>query len=53
MDTDNKCWTPGCGKKAAMVCPTCKQMDLDPSYFCNQDCFKKNWAIHKLVHISR
>ena len=36
-----------------MVCPTRKQMDLDPSFFCSQDCFKKTWAVHKLVHISR
>lgn len=49
----SKCWTPGCGKSAAMVCPTCKQMDLDASYFCSQDCFKKSWPVHKLVHISR
>jgi hypothetical protein len=28
-------------------------MDLDPSYFCSQDCFKKTWPVHKLVHISR
>ena len=30
------CWTPGCGKGAKMQCPTCKQMDLDPAYFCSQ-----------------
>jgi methionyl aminopeptidase len=50
---ENKCWTPGCGKKATMICPTCKSMDLDPTYFCSQDCFKKIWTIHKLVHIPR
>jgi len=53
MEGDNKCWTPGCGKKATMLCPVCKQMDLEPSFFCNQDCFKKNWGLHKLVHIPR
>ena len=53
MEGDNKCWTPGCGKKATMICPVCKQMDLEPSYFCSQDCFKKNWGLHKLVHIPR
>lgn len=36
-----------------MVCPVCKQMDLELSYFCSQDCFKKNWGLHKLVHIPR
>lgn len=36
-----------------MMCPVCKQMDLDPSFFCNQACFKANWAVHKLCHISR
>lgn len=53
MEGDNKCWTPGCGKKATMLCPVCKQMDLEPSFFCSQDCFKKNWGLHKLVHIPR
>jgi methionyl aminopeptidase len=53
MEGDNKCWTPGCGKKATMLCPICKQMDLDASYFCDQECFKKNWPLHKLIHVSR
>lgn len=53
MEGDFKCWTPGCGKKATMVCPICKQMDLDPSHFCSQDCFKKTWGVHKLIHVSR
>lgn len=28
-------------------------MDLDPSFFCSQDCFKNSWPVHKLVHISK
>lgn len=53
MDPESKCWTPGCGKPAKMVCPVCKQMDLTPSFFCSQECFKSSWVVHKLCHISK
>ncbi|KAL4476473.1 hypothetical protein ABPG74_010206 [Tetrahymena malaccensis] len=44
------CSTIGCGKPASMHCPTCVKLGLAPSYFCNQDCFKTFWPIHKLFH---
>lgn len=34
-----------------MLCPTCKKLDLPISFFCNSDCFKKNWPTHKLKHV--
>ncbi|KAI5461943.1 methionine aminopeptidase 1 [Mariannaea sp. PMI_226] len=34
---------------AALQCPTCLKMGID-SYFCSQDCFKKNWTEHKTLH---
>eukprot|EP00760_Papus_ankaliazontas_P008503 PhM_4_TR13855/c0_g1_i1/m.26385/K01265/map; methionyl aminopeptidase len=41
----------GCGAaEAPMVCPTCKQLGLTPSYFCKQDCFKASWKTHKAKH---
>ncbi|KEG12427.1 putative methionine aminopeptidase, putative,metallo-peptidase, Clan MG, Family M24 [Trypanosoma grayi] len=41
----------GCGLlEAAMQCPTCKKLDLPPSFFCTQTCFKEHWAEHKLKH---
>ena len=53
MEGEAKCWTPGCGKKATMQCPVCKQMDLEPSFFCSQNCFKASWPVHKLCHVSK
>ncbi len=35
-----------------MKCPTCTKLALDPSFFCNQECFKINWSKHKLKHLS-
>jgi len=43
------CW--GCGAEdPKMQCPVCKKLGLPPSFFCTQECFKKNWARHKLEH---
>lgn len=40
-----------CGQEAKMQCPTCIKLSLsEGSFFCSQDCFKKNWPTHKLVH---
>lgn len=39
-----------CGKPAKMQCPTCLKLNAVPTYFCDQECFKKNWAKHVLVH---
>ena len=35
---------------ATMQCPTCKKLNLPPSYFCAQECFKSAWPQHKLKH---
>ena len=41
----------GCGAVAkCMQCPTCLKKGLSASYFCTQDCFKKNWGEHKHAH---
>jgi hypothetical protein len=44
------CATPGCGKPAKMACPTCKKLDLPPSFFRTQECFKSVWGQHKAKH---
>lgn len=33
-----------------MQCPTCKKLNLPPSYFCQQECFKRSWSVHKAKH---
>ena len=50
MDTSFICSTQGCGKPASMACPTCIKLGLPPSRFCDQECFKGNWNIHKELH---
>eukprot|EP00122_Pirum_gemmata_P017712 Pgem_evm1s16595 len=40
-----------CGKPATMQCPTCIKYKMEPSFFCAQDCFKKNWVTHKKIHV--
>ncbi|KAI7857068.1 peptidase M24, structural domain-containing protein [Circinella umbellata] len=44
------CQTVGCGKPAKLQCPTCLKLKIEGSFFCSQDCFKKNWGTHKAVH---
>ncbi|ORX58315.1 methionyl aminopeptidase 1 [Hesseltinella vesiculosa] len=44
------CQSLGCGKPAKLQCPTCLKLKIDGSYFCSQECFKQNWAVHKSVH---
>ena len=45
------CSTPGCGKPAAMSCPTCKELGaFDDAAFCGKECFQGFWPVHKLVH---
>ncbi|KAK9245401.1 peptidase M24, structural domain-containing protein [Lipomyces tetrasporus] len=34
---------------SSLKCPTCLKLGKDSS-FCGQDCFKKAWPTHKLVH---
>lgn len=36
-----------------MQCPTCVKMQLEPSYYCSQECFKALWKFHKMVHKKR
>ncbi|WOO85518.1 Methionine aminopeptidase 1 [Vanrija pseudolonga] len=42
----------GCQAKEAsrLECPHCKKLNIAGSFFCDQDCFKKNWGTHKLIH---
>ncbi|KAH8087362.1 putative methionine aminopeptidase [Filobasidium floriforme] len=42
----------GCKDKEAsrLECPTCKKLGIPGSFFCEQECFKKNWGTHKQVH---
>ncbi|KAF2402892.1 methionine aminopeptidase [Trichodelitschia bisporula] len=48
-----KCKGADCDKDAgALQCPTCQKLGKE-SYFCSQDCFKRNWAEHKKEHKSQ
>ncbi|PKY01238.1 methionine aminopeptidase 1 [Aspergillus campestris IBT 28561] len=48
---ERKCQGVDCGKEAGnLQCPTCLKLGLNDSYFCSQDCFKKNWNQHKSLH---
>ena len=50
LETD-KCAGLDCGKPASSLsCPTCLKLGITTSKFCDQDCFKRNWATHKAVH---
>ncbi|KAF2452367.1 methionine aminopeptidase 1 [Lineolata rhizophorae] len=47
-----KCLGVDCDNDAKdLQCPTCQKLGKE-SYFCSQDCFKRNWAEHKKVHKS-
>jgi len=51
MMENQVCSAPDCGKPAKMRCPKCSKLDItEGSFFCAQDCFKKNWDQHKAVH---
>ncbi|KAL0093023.1 MetAP 1 [Phycomyces blakesleeanus] len=47
---NNACVSEGCGQPAKLQCPTCLKLKIEGSFFCSQECFKKNWATHKAVH---
>ena len=47
------CQNPMCSKPASMQCPNCIKLQLEPSFFCSQECFKELWPMHKLVHKKR
>ena len=40
----------GCGDPSKLQCPSCIKMGLPNSYWCGQECFKKNFATHKAKH---
>jgi methionyl aminopeptidase len=44
------CSTPGCTKPSSLQCPTCLKLGLPPAFFCDQDCFKAFWPMHKFYH---
>lgn len=49
--TKKKCLGVDCPNDAgSLQCPTCLKLGIKDSFFCSQDCFKKNWATHKSVH---
>ncbi|KAI9472684.1 Methionine aminopeptidase 1 [Coemansia sp. RSA 989] len=49
--TEQVCKTEGCDKQASLQCPTCKKLEIEGSYFCSQECFRKSWAAHKSEHV--
>ena len=53
MEVSKKCATLDCTKPAVLQCPTCVKMNLEPTFFCSQDCFKTFWPVHKLAHKKR
>ncbi|KTW27419.1 methionine aminopeptidase, type I [Pneumocystis carinii B80] len=36
----------------SLQCPVCLKLGIQGSFFCSQDCFKKNWSFHKEIHSS-
>jgi len=49
-----KCLGVDCENDAGTLqCPTCLKLGMKDSYFCSQDCFKRNWTTHKAVHKSQ
>ena len=40
-----------CGiARVTLVCPTCKNLGLQPHFFCSRKCFRALWAEHKALH---
>lgn len=40
-----KCLGVDCPNDAgSLQCPTCLKLGIKDSFFCSQDCFKKNWV---------
>ncbi len=48
----DQCASPGCNKvlETKLACPKCMQLNLPPTYFCSQACFKENYASHNQIH---
>jgi methionyl aminopeptidase len=50
-DSQAKCMGADCDKEAGTLqCPTCLKLGQKDSFFCSQDCFKRNWDEHKTLH---
>lgn len=50
----SKCKGDDCDNDAGTLqCPTCLKLGTKESYFCSQDCFKRNWGTHKAIHKSQ
>lgn len=48
-----KCTGKDCENDASQLqCPNCQKLGKE-SYFCSQDCFKRNWSEHKKTHKSQ
>ncbi len=44
-----KCMGADCENDAGTLqCPTCLKLGMKDSYFCSQDCFKRNWVRLKI-----
>ncbi|KAI1844982.1 hypothetical protein JX266_008775 [Neoarthrinium moseri] len=51
LPSKGKCLGADCGNDAGTLqCPTCLKIGVKDSYFCSQDCFKRNWNQHKTIH---
>ncbi|KAL5047729.1 hypothetical protein BDW71DRAFT_34471 [Aspergillus fruticulosus] len=51
MAGSRKCLGADCRNVAGdLQCPTCLKNGIRDSYFCSQDCFKRNWSQHKTLH---
>ncbi|KAF2877147.1 peptidase M24, structural domain-containing protein [Massariosphaeria phaeospora] len=51
--TPRKCSSTDCSNDASSLqCPNCQKIGKE-SYFCSQDCFKRNWGEHKKLHKSQ
>ena len=43
--TKRKCLGADCDQDAgSLQCPTCLKLGIKDSFFCSQDCFKRNWV---------
>lgn len=52
-DAPRKCSSKDCDNEAgSLQCPNCQKLGKE-SYFCSQDCFKRNWSDHKTIHKSQ
>ncbi|KAE9366649.1 methionine aminopeptidase 1 [Stipitochalara longipes BDJ] len=53
-EAKRKCSGADCDNDAGTLqCPTCLKLGIKDSFFCSQDCFKRNWGTHKALHKSQ